>query len=69
MAQTLEAFERDVEPTLPESAKPAVAEFKALVRHRFNALARDAVDIFSLDGEVNGTALHVRDHLSPVGRP
>lgn len=69
MAQTLEAFERDIEPHLPPSAAGAIQDFKGLVRARMNAVAVDAVEIFTLDGHVNGVALEMRDQLSPVGRP
>ena len=71
MAQTLEAFEQNIEPHLPPEQAGAVQDFKGLCRARMNALAKDAVDIMSLDGgaAINGVALDMRDSLSPVGRP
>lgn len=70
MAQILEGFEEDIEPHLPSEAAGVTQAFKGLVRHRLDALANDATDVFSLgDGEVNGVAQEVRDRLHTVGRP
>lgn len=71
MAQTLEAFEQNIEGLLPPEAAGAVQDFKGLCRARFNALAKDSVEIMSLSdvGAVNGVAIDLRDQLSPVGRP
>lgn len=70
MAQTLEIFERDIEPLLPAGSEGTAQSFKGLVRARMNALATDAVEIMSLDGgAINGVAQDMRDSLSPVGRP
>jgi hypothetical protein len=71
MAQTLEAFEADIEPHLPVEAAGKIQSFKGLVRARMNALATDAVDIISLGetAELNGVAQELRDQVSPVGRP
>lgn len=69
MAQTLEEFEKTIEPHLPPEAAGDVQNFKGLTRARFNALAKDSVEIMNLDGGVNGVALEMRDSLSPVGRP
>lgn len=71
MAQTLEAFEAEVEAHLPPGHEAAVKSFKAKVRARFNALATDATEIMSLSdtAEINGLALEMRDRISPVGRP
>jgi len=69
MAQTLEAFEQQIAPHLPAEAAGAVQDFKGLVRARMNALAVDAVEIFTLDTVPNGVALEQRDALSPTGRP
>jgi hypothetical protein len=69
MAQVLEAFEQQIEPYLPPDAKAARQSFKGLIRARINALATDAVDLLSLDGqEQNGVALELRDQLHPTGR-
>lgn len=68
MAQTLEAFEQQIEPHLPPEAAGDVQAFKGLARARFNALATDAVEIASVES-VNGVAQEIRDRLSPVGRP
>lgn len=69
MAQVLEAFEELIEPHMPRDAQGDVQDFKGLVRARINALAVDAVDIFTPDVERNGVAQDLRDQLSPVGRP
>lgn len=69
MAQVLEAFEQQIEPHLPDDLRPELRNFKGLVRARINALATDAVDLMSLDGqEQNGVALELRDQLHPTGR-
>lgn len=66
MAQTLEAFERDIEAHIPD---PTVAAgFKALVRRRFNELAREAVELLTTDTVPNGVAIEMKDRLSPTGR-
>lgn len=68
MAQVLECFEEQIEPFLTENANAARQDFKGLVRARINALATDAVDLMSLDGQLqNGVALDLRDQLSPTG--
>ncbi len=71
MAQTLEAFERDIEPHLPPEVDGQVQGFKGLVRARFNALAVDSEDIIGLGENVvlNGAAQDLRDQLSATGRP
>lgn len=64
MAQVLESFEEKLEPALKGLGLAGeVQSFKGLVRARMNALATDAVEIYSLDGTQNGLALEVRDHL------
>lgn len=68
MAQVLEAFEEQIEPFLSDDANAARQNFKGLVRARINALATDAVDLMSLDGqEQNGFGLDLRDQLDPTG--
>lgn len=71
MAQTLEAFEESIEALLPDSSAGVVQDFKGLVRARFNALAKDAIEIMSLSdtAEINGIAQEMRDSISAVGRP
>lgn len=70
MAQILESFEVTVQPLLPPEAGEAIRTFKGLVRHRLDALANDASDVFELgEGVVNGAAQEIRDKLSPTGRP
>lgn len=67
MAQTLEAFEAEIEKLLPPEAAGAVQDFKGLVRARFNSLAKDATEIMSLtDTQINGAAVDLRDALSPA---
>lgn len=60
MAQTLEEFERTIEPLVPVEVS---REFKALVRRKFGALAKEAVDLMGLEGEMNGIALDIKDRL------
>lgn len=70
MAQVLDRFEEEIENQLPKEAAGAVADFKGLVRARMNALAVDAIDIFSLDDVAhNELAQEFKDALDPVGRP
>lgn len=70
MAQILESFEETVQPHLSSDAAGVIQDFKGLVRHRLDALANDATDVFELgNGEVNGAAQEVRDRLHPAGRP
>jgi hypothetical protein len=68
MAQVLEEFELRLESHVPEALAGEVQNFKGLVRARMNALALDAVDIFTL-GERNGLAQEQLDRLHPTGRP
>lgn len=66
MAQVLESFEEKLEPALKDQGLDGeVQSFKGMVRARMNALATDAVEVFSLDPDAsqNGLALEVRDHL------
>jgi hypothetical protein len=66
MAQVLESFEEKLEPALIGlDLAGEVQNFKGLVRARMNALATDAVEVYSLDGTPNGLALEVRDQLAP----
>lgn len=71
MAQTLEAFEQLIEPHLPVDATGSTAEFKGLVRAKFNALAVDASDLMTLSHhpEINELAVEITDRLFPHGRP
>lgn len=63
MAQTLEDFEKQIEPLIPQE----VAErFKGTVRRKINALACDVCELFDLeDGgqDFNGYAREMRDKL------
>ena len=63
LAQTMDAFERDVQPLLPES-HPAIELFKGVVRQKFNALAVDAAEVASISGGFvsNGFVDDVRAH-------
>lgn len=68
LAQVLEAFETEIVPLLlVNHESDAVQDFKGLVRRKMNALAVDATDVMSLDGEVNGLAIEVRDRLYADG--
>lgn len=71
MAQTLEAFEEQIEAHVPANLAGDVQSFKGLVRARFNALAVDAADILALgeNTEQNGAAMELKDRLHPLGRP
>lgn len=72
MAQVLEEFETSIEPLLGREAAGSVQNFKGLVRARFNALAKDANEAFTLANAgiaINEAGQQVRDQLSAVGRP
>lgn len=63
MAQTLEDFERLIEPLIP---KEVANEFKGTVRRKMNALAVDVVEVFPPDTpiEINGYAREMRDKIA-----
>lgn len=63
MAQTLEDFERLVEPLIPEEV---ANEFKGTVRRKMNALAVDVLEVMPPNTpiEVNGYAREMRDKIS-----
>lgn len=72
LAQIMESFEKQIEPLLPASAAGEVQDFKGLLRARLNALAVDAIDLMELEARAmaqNGAAQHMRDQISPTGRP
>lgn len=63
MAQTLEEFERDVEPLIPQEV---AAKFKGTIRRKLNALAVDAAELLELSDDdllLNGYAQELRDRL------
>lgn len=63
MAQTLDEFEQDVEPLIPQEV---AAKFKGTIRRKLNALAVDAAELLELadgDLEQNGYAQDLRDRL------
>lgn len=68
MAQVLEDFERDLEPTLLEAGlNGQVQAFKGTVRAKIKALATDAKDLMNLDGiALNEVALDLRDQAAPT---
>jgi len=67
LAQTLEAFENDVEPLLPAEV---AASFKALVRRKFGALTTDCIELMELEGKaMNGYARDIKDRLHPDAAP
>lgn len=59
------AFAEHIEPLLEARVVAKLRELKELVRAKMNAVAVDAIDIFSLDPdeELNGAALDFRDRL------
>jgi hypothetical protein len=64
MAQVLEEFELHLEEPLKAAGLHGeIQNFKGLVRARINALATDAVDVFTLEGPVNEFGLDVRDQI------
>lgn len=67
MAQTLEAFEVNLEPLLPSE----IAEsFKALVRKKLNGFASDMVALVTNPNmALNGHAQATKDSLFPHGKP
>lgn len=66
MAQTLEEFERTIEPLIPAEV---AQEFKGIVRRKFGALAKEAEDLMGLDGEMNAIAQDMKDRLHADGVP
>lgn len=67
MAQLLEAFEEQIEPLIPAGVS---ADFKALVRRKFNALAADSVELLELeDKAINELATDIKDRLFSDGPP
>jgi hypothetical protein len=70
LAQTMEAFEQLIEPHLSGIPASDVADFKGLIRAKYNALATDAADAMNLtDSALNGYAVELTDRLFPNGRP
>jgi hypothetical protein len=76
MAQTLEAFENNIEHKLPPEVRRelagAIQDFKALVRARLNAIAEDYIELMKLEDEgriQNLLAAEQRDALHLTGRP
>lgn len=66
LAQTLEEFERTIEPLIPADV---AKDFKGIVRRKFGALAKEAEDLMGLDGEINGIAQTMKDALHPDTAP
>lgn len=67
MAQTLEEFEKKIEPLLPADV---AEEFKALVRRKLNAFAADVEELLALEDKAkNGYAEEIVDRLFPDGDP
>lgn len=81
LAQTLEEFEETVEkaieraaPHLPPNLRielaAAIANHKATVRRKIQALATDCADLMAHgDSALNGFAQELTDRLYPDGRP
>lgn len=70
LAQTLEEFERLVEPLLPNRDDKRVKDFKGTVRRKMHALAEDSVEIMSLEPgvEINAAATALRERVEPETR-
>lgn len=67
MAQTLEEFEKHIEPLVPAEV---ASHFKALVRRKMNALAADVIELIELEDKAkNGVAQDIADRLWPDGDP
>lgn len=64
MAQSLDEFEREVEPHLPEEV---ATNFKAFVRRKLNSFATDLIEALQMGtGMVeNAAARDIRDRLQP----
>jgi hypothetical protein len=60
-----DAFETHIAPMLEHEQLTVVRDTKALIRARVNAVATDAIDVFSLrEGEeLNGAAIELRDSI------
>lgn len=68
MAQTLDYFEREVEPRLPADVAEAM---KVEIRRKMTALATDVCELIELKDEaMNGFARDMRDQMesSPAAR-
>lgn len=74
LAQTLKEFEEMIEPLIPHipaAELPAVKQFKGIVRGKLNALAVDAIDIFTKTERgthINAHAEQLRDRLGSTTR-
>lgn len=67
LAQTLEEFEKTIEPLVPEDVAQA---YKAHVRRKFGAFSADCVELLGLEEKAmshNGHAQSIKDRLSPDG--
>ncbi len=56
-------------PTIPSGEIPAVRKFKGSVRAKLNALAVDAIDIFTKTErgtQINAHAQELKDRLGPT---
>lgn len=69
LAQVMEELEESVLPLLSKDSPELIENFKGLLRRKFNALAVDAIDVMSLEGDINGYAMEMRDRLHGEGRP
>lgn len=72
LARILTEFEDTIEPlipTIPASELPVVKDFKGSVRAKLNALAKDAIDVYTnteRGTQINVHAQELRDRLGPT---
>lgn len=63
MAQTLEEYERLIEPRVPKEVSD---EFKSIVRRKISALGADCIELLGLENEaMNGFAREMKDRVDP----
>jgi hypothetical protein len=64
LARILTDFERYIEPLLPDPTNEGVARFKGSVRAKLNALAVDAIDVYTESErgvQINAHAQELKD--------
>lgn len=68
LAQTLDVFDAEVLPLLPEGVGD---HMKGIIRQKFHALALDAAEVAALkpDEVLNGAAIELRDQVKASPRP
>lgn len=68
LRETLQVFEREIEPLLPEGSGPAIDNFKDWTRRRFGAMRADCKAVLDLepDAELNALGIEIRESLGSL---